>query len=74
MDENAQLDHYYGAILGLKGDETPREIRLAYRMKIVWYHPDKLAQLAPEQRRAAEEEARQLTDAYAYFRRVRQFE
>ena len=74
MDENAQLDHYYGAILGLKGDKTLPEIRRAYRMLIVWYHPDKLAQLAPEQRRAAEEEAQKLTDAYAYFRGLRPFE
>ncbi len=63
-----------GAILHQKGDETFREIQLAYRMKIVWYHPDKLAQLAPEQRRAEEEEAQKLTDAYAYFRGVRRFE
>ena len=75
MDENAQLDHYHGAILGLKGNEILREIRHTYRMKMIaWDHPDKRAQLTPEQRRAAEEEARQLTDAYAYFRRVRQFE
>ncbi len=74
MAENAQLDHYHGAILGLKGDETLREIRLTYRMKMAWYHPDKLAQLAPEQRRAAEEEAQELTDSYAYFRGLRPFE
>ena len=74
MQANAERDHYYGAILGLKGDETLREIRYAYRRKLAWYHPDKLAQLAPEPRRAAEEQARDLREAYTYFRDVRQVE
>ena len=74
MQANAERDRVYGAILGLKGDETRREIRYAYRRKIAWYHPDKLDQLTPALRRAAEEEARQLTDAYAYFRGLRPFE
>ena len=72
MQANAERDHIHGAILGMKGDETLREIRHAYRRKIAWYHPDKLEQLTPALREAAEEEARHLTEAYAYFRDVRQ--
>ncbi len=74
MQANTERDRIYGAILDLKGDETFREIRLTYRMKIAWYHPDKLAQLAPALHRAAEEEARERKEAYVYFRDVRQVE
>ena len=72
LQANAERNRIYGAILGLKGDETLREIRHAYQRKIAWYHPDKLDQLTPALRRAAEEEARKLREAYVYFRDVRQ--
>ncbi|HHW4678972.1 MAG TPA: J domain-containing protein [Xylella sp.] len=51
-------------VMGLNAGATHAEIELAYRRLMSRYHPDKLAQAAPELREQAEHKVRQINAAY----------
>lgn len=51
-------------VLGLKPDATVSEIRSAYRDKAMEYHPDRVATLAPDFQKLAEQRMRSINEAY----------
>lgn len=52
------------AVLGVPPGATVSEVRAAYREKAKEYHPDRVATLAPEFRRIAEQRMREINAAY----------
>lgn len=59
----------YWSILGLSGNITREDIRKAYRKAMSEYHPDKVASLGPELRALAEKKAKEINQAYEFFRK-----
>lgn len=59
----------YWNILGLSGNITKEDIRKAYRKAMSEYHPDKVASLGPELRALAEKKAKEINQAYDFFRK-----
>jgi len=57
-------------VLGISPGATFEDARKAWRARIQQYHPDKVAQLAPEFRALAEEKTRELNDALAALARA----
>ena len=57
--------------LGLRADATNAEIELTYRRLMSRYHPDKVINASPEQRRKAERKASQINAAYDRIQRLR---
>lgn len=53
------------AVLGIGPDASPEEIRRAYQDRIHAYHPDRVANAAPELRALAEERTKEINAAYA---------
>jgi DnaJ like chaperone protein len=51
-------------VLGLSGDHTDHEIKLAYRQACLEYHPDRLGHLSAPIQRLAEEKLQKLNAAY----------
>jgi hypothetical protein len=64
----ADEEQYYAEILELNEPPTPSEIKRLYREQIAKYHPDKVQHLAPEFRNLADKKAKQINEAYQYFR------
>jgi hypothetical protein len=63
------LDKYYGDILGLENDYTVANIRKKYRSKMKENHPDSNASQSDADRKRAEEAAKRINSAYAYFKK-----
>lgn len=63
------------AVLGLKHEANPAEIKLAYRRLLKQYHPDKLASrnASPADMKRATEKTREITAAYERIREARGF-
>lgn len=61
------------AVLGLKRDANPAEIKLAYRRLLKQHHPDKLASsdASPAAMKRATEKTREITAAYECIREAR---
>lgn len=59
----------YWRILGLSGDISKEDIKSAYRKAINEYHPDKVACLGPELRMLAEKKAKEINEAYQFFKK-----
>lgn len=57
-------------VLGVPRDATRAQIRKAYLRLMTKYHPDKVAQLGPERRRAATRKSQDINIAYALLMRV----
>lgn len=51
-------------VLGVPRDATPDEVRRAYQQQVRLYHPDKVATVAPELQRLAEQRTKELNAAY----------
>ena len=58
---------YYGAVLGLRGSVTFEDVKRRYRELVVQYHPDKVNHLGPKLRHVAEEEMKDINEAFAFF-------
>ena len=67
----ADLATHYASILGVVPTASPLELKRAYRDKAKQYHPDVVAHRGPIFAREAEERFKEVTRAYAYFRRNR---
>ncbi|AEN74761.1 heat shock protein DnaJ domain protein (plasmid) [Rhodothermus marinus SG0.5JP17-172] len=65
---DAALEQHYAAVLELKAPYTAEKVRRNYRRLIKACHPDRMQQASAEERRRAEERARELNEAYEYFR------
>jgi len=63
-------DNPYQA-LGLSADASDGEVEQAYRRLISQYHPDRVANAAPEVRQQAEVRAREINRAYDRIRALR---
>ena len=67
-DPTGTPEQRYASILGLKGQTTVEEIKHAYRVQMLAYHPDKVAHLGSALRELAEQRAKEINAAYDYFR------
>jgi len=65
--ENA-LERHYAAVLELEPPYTPEAVRRNYRRLIKGCHPDRMQQASAAEQKQAEERARELNEAYEYFR------
>jgi hypothetical protein len=61
-------EKYYGKVLGLTGKLTKADLKRCYREMAAKYHPDKVQHLGKEFQDLAEEKARQINEAYDFFR------
>ena len=60
-------DNYYADILGLNGQVTRGDVKERYRDLAAKYHPDKVSHLGDKIKRLADEEMKQINEAYEYF-------
>jgi len=61
-------ERYYGSILELSGKLSKAEITKRYKELIAKYHPDKVQHLGTEFQLMAEQKAKQINEAYEFFR------
>ena len=54
--------------LGLQGSYSPADVKRTYRTLIAQYHPDKVRVLGDEIREVAERKAKEINEAYEFFR------
>jgi len=59
----------FAKTLGLEKPYSEKEIKSAYRKLIAQYHPDRVSAMGPEIREVAETKAREINEAYEYFRK-----
>jgi DnaJ-domain-containing protein 1 len=59
------------AVLGLTLEATDAEVDQAYRRLMAQYHPDRVAQAAPDIRQQAETKAREINRAYDRIKTLR---
>tara|TARA_Y100000588_G_scaffold87067_1_gene92699 strand:- start:115 stop:900 length:786 start_codon:yes stop_codon:yes gene_type:complete len=67
--EDRKLELNHGKALGLQGKLTPDEIKKKYRELMTQYHPDKVRSMGDEIREVAERKAKEINEAYDYFRK-----
>jgi preprotein translocase subunit Sec63 len=60
---------YYAGVLQLSGRLSRDEIKKKYRELVSQYHPDKVTHLGPKLRVAAEEEMKEINEAYNFFKK-----
>ena len=59
----------FAKTLGLEKPYSEEEIKSAYRKLIAQYHPDRVSAMGPEIREVAETKAREINEAYEFFRK-----
>jgi DnaJ like chaperone protein len=66
----SEEDRAYAEILELEENaiEDFDAIKAIYRKRIAQYHPDKVLAMGPEIREIAEQKAKEINEAYEYFR------
>lgn len=64
-----RAEEQFYAVLGLEPGADPAEIKKAYRMLSMQYHPDKVRHLGAEFQRVAEEKMKEINVAYEYFKK-----
>lgn len=62
-------DLIYGKVLGLEEPFTTEGIKPKYRKIIAQYHPDRVAVMGEEIQEVAEKKAKEINEAYDYFRK-----
>jgi DnaJ-domain-containing protein 1 len=68
-EEDRKVELRHGKALGLEGKLTPDEIKKKYRQLMTQYHPDKVLGMGDEIREVAERKAKEINEAYDYFRK-----
>ena len=63
------LEAGFAETLGLEVPYSEKEIKSAYRKLIAQYHPDRVSAMGPEIREVAETKAREINEAYEFFRK-----
>lgn len=66
--EQDDIEKKYANVLELKGNVSPKDIKIAYRNLILLYHPDKFNHLGQEFRIVAEMKTKEINEAYRYFK------
>jgi DnaJ-domain-containing protein 1 len=61
---------YYGKVLGLVGKVTMSDVKKKYRELVSQYHPDKVNHLGDKLKKVAEQEMKEINEAYEYFKRM----
>jgi len=61
---------YYGKVLGLFGKVTMADVKKKYRELVSQYHPDKVNHLGDKLKKVAEDEMKEINEAYEYFKRM----
>lgn len=61
-------EKYYGRVLGLRGQVTFEDVKICYRKLGAQYHPDKVNHLGPKLKQVAEEEMKEINEAYSFFK------
>jgi len=61
-------ERHYGKVLGLQGQITREDVRRRYRELVSQYHPDKVNHLGAKLRALAEQEMKEINEAYTYFK------
>ncbi len=67
-DIKAEGEAYYSSVLGLPAIYSTDDISSNYHRLAAKYHPDKVNHLGPRLKMAAEEEMKEIIEAYAYFK------
>ena len=60
---------YYGKILKLNGAITFSDVKRSYRTLAAQYHPDKVNHLGDKLQKVAEQEFKEINEAFDYFQR-----
>ena len=68
-EEITKDERYFGRVLGLSGRISKADIIDRYKQLIAKYHPDKVHHLGSEFQKIAEQKAKQINEAYEFFRR-----
>ncbi|NYZ60485.1 J domain-containing protein [Candidatus Micrarchaeota archaeon] len=66
---NRDMEKRYGKVLGLKGPVSPDDIKRAHRSLMAQYHPDKVKHLGEQLQVVAAQMAKEINEAYDFFRR-----
>ena len=62
------LEAGFAETLGLEKPYSEKEMKSAYRKLIAQYHPDRVSAMGPEIKEVAETKAKEINEAYEYFR------
>jgi hypothetical protein len=62
-------EEYFRNILEIQGEITLEEVKRCYKKLVAQYHPDKVCHLGPKLREIAEQEMKNLNEAYEYFKK-----
>jgi len=68
-DKQTLQDLHFAKILEMEDTSNMTEIKSSYRQKIAQYHPDRVSAMGPEIREIAEKKAKEINEAYEYFRK-----
>lgn len=68
--ESLRDSAYYARALGIEGSVTKEEVRAQYKRLAAQYHPDKVAHLGDRLRAVADEEMKNINEAYDFFRKT----
>lgn len=66
-------ERYFASILGLQTGSTSDDIRNRYRELVMQYHPDRVAHLGPKLKEVAEQQMKEINEAYNFFKRKYRF-
>jgi hypothetical protein len=66
---SAKNEKYYARVLGLNGRENLDDITKRYRAMASLYHPDKVNHLGSKLKTVADNEMKELNEAFDYFKR-----
>jgi hypothetical protein len=61
-------ERYFETILGLRPKKTSDGIKNRYRELVMQYHPDRVAHLGPKLREVAEQQMKEINEAYNFFK------
>jgi len=64
-----QEELHFAETLGVEKPFEEEKVKAVYRKLIAQYHPDRVSALGPEIREVAEQKAKEINEAYEYFRK-----
>jgi hypothetical protein len=64
-----QEELHFAETLGVEKPFKEEKVKAVYRKLIAQYHPDRVSALGPEIREVAEQKAKEINEAYEYFRK-----